>query len=133
MKLLCLFSGLALLALLPAASRADKIELKNGDTIDVEVIERKDGDLVVEHPQLGRMVIPKEDIKPPTPPNPGLLGTSFLAGWDRHLGAGLSGSSGNSKDFSFNGELSTSRTAKTYRGMLINVMLFTILSAFSRK
>lgn len=106
---------------------SDQIELKNGDKLDVKIVEETDKNWVVEHPQLGKIIIPKEDIAPPAPPeppNPGVFGTSFLLGWDRNVGAGISGSDGNSKDMSLNASLGLSRSAKTFRGTLTSAFFF---------
>lgn len=103
---------------------ADEVELKNGDKLDVKVLEENDSELVVEHPQLGRMIIKKEDVKPEAPPNPGLFGTSILRGWSRNLGAGWSGSSGNSSDSSVNLSLAIQRSAETFRGDFTSAYFF---------
>ncbi|MAI80129.1 MAG: hypothetical protein CL917_14370 [Deltaproteobacteria bacterium] len=103
---------------------AKEVELNNGDKIDVSVVEETDKTLVVDHPQLGRIVIPKKDIKPPAEPNPGIFGTSFMKGWSRNFGAGFSGSSGNSTDASFNAALAASRSAKDFRGNFTSAFFF---------
>ena len=56
--------------LVATSAMGETVELKNGDKLDVNVVEETDQDLVVEHPQLGKVIIPKDDLKPPTPPNP---------------------------------------------------------------
>lgn len=116
--------GLLAPFLLAATSWAEKIELENGDELDVKIIEQTDSELVVEHPQLGRMVIPKKDIRFPVEPIPGLFGTSFLKGWTRNVGAGFSGSSGNSSDSSFNASLAAARSTKTFRGAFTSAFFF---------
>ena len=75
---------------------AEEIQLENGDKMDVKILSEDDDKLVVEHPQLGEMTIPKSDLKKPDPPNPGLFGTQFMEGWARRVGFGFSGASGNS-------------------------------------
>lgn len=97
-------------------AEATEIELENGDKLDVTIIEETETEIVAEHPQLGRMRIPQNALKPPEQPTPGLLGSEFLSGWNRNLGAGISGATGNSKDASFNASLSLSRNANTYKG-----------------
>ena len=62
--------GLLFSCLLAASAVADTVELKNRDKIDVNVVEETDKNLVVEHPQLGKIVIPNDELMPPTPPNP---------------------------------------------------------------
>lgn len=100
---------------LPLSATADVFELSNGDTIDATVIEETEDTIVVEHPQLGRVVLQRSALKPPALPNPGLFGTQFLEGWSRNIGAGVSGSSGNSSDASVNGSIALSRSANRYR------------------
>ena len=94
---------------------ADEIQLENGDKMDVKILSEDDDKLVVEHPQLGEMTIPKSDLKKPDPPNPGLFGTKFMEGWARSVGFGFSGASGNSDDASVNGSLAFSNSTKSYR------------------
>jgi len=125
MKCLCLVVLLFFSLVWPVL--ADEIELKNGDKLDVKIIEETDKNLVVEHPQLGRVIISKEDIKPPAPPeppNPGLFGTDFLLGWNRNIGAGISGSDGNSTDMSLNASVNLAREAKTFRGTFASAFFF---------
>lgn len=105
-----------LLVLVDAPVLADTIELENGDKIEVTIVEETEDTLVVEHPQLGRMIVPRSALKPPTPPHPGLFGTDFMLGWTRSLGLGFSGSSGNSKDSSINASFQFARDAETFRG-----------------
>jgi putative salt-induced outer membrane protein YdiY len=81
---------------LPAAGAT--IDLKNGDQLTGEIVERTDTQMVVEHAVLGRLTIPLEQVKPPASENKGLFGTSFLAGWSRHFQVGLAGAQGNSKN-----------------------------------
>jgi hypothetical protein len=88
----------ALLALAPPTAAADSIDLVNGDKLSGDVLERTDERVVLEHPVLGRIEIPVEQIKPPRAPNRGLFGTSFLAGWTRTFQLGVSGAQGNTKN-----------------------------------
>lgn len=85
----------ALLLLAPLAAAADSIELLNGDKLSGDVVESTAERVVMDHPVLGRVVIPIEQIKPPKAPNAGLFGTSFLAGWTRTFQLGVSGAQGN--------------------------------------
>lgn len=99
------------------AASADKIDLANGDSIEVEVIEETDEMLIVEHPQLGRMEIQKSQLKQPEPDAPGLFGTAILRGWNRRITAGLSGAQGNSEDFNVNAGITIRNETDTYRGL----------------
>lgn len=108
--------SIAFVALLATPALADKITLENGDEIDVKIIEEGDDTIVVEHPQLGRMTVPRSALKKPEPPNPGLFGTNFMQGWTRNVGFGFGGASGNSNDASVNASLSFEREADTFRG-----------------
>jgi len=87
-----------LLSTLSVTAAADTVDLKNGDTLTGEIVERSDTTLIVEHAVLGRLTIPLEHVKPPKSENPGLFGTSFLAGWTRAVQIGVTGSQGNSKN-----------------------------------
>lgn len=107
-----------------SSAGAEEVELKNGDKLEVKVVEETDKNLVVEHPQLGRVIIPKDDLKPPTPPNPGLFGTDFLLGWNRNVSAGISGSDGNSRGFSLNASMGLSRSAETFNGNFTSAFFF---------
>ena len=80
---------------LPAAARAETIELVTGDKLEgVTILEQNAERWIVEHPLLGRVEIPVDQIKPPNKRSRGLFGTSLLAGWSRSISAGFSGSSG---------------------------------------
>ena len=113
-----LLASVATAFLLGSTAGAEEFELDNGDKIDATVIEEDDDRIVVEHPQLGRIEIPRSALKPPAPPSPGLFGTSLLAGWSRNVGLGFSGSSGNSSDASFNASLALTGDSASYRGAL---------------
>ena len=110
--------------LVAAFARAEKVEFKNGDKLDVKILEDSGSKLVVEHPQLGRMVIEKDELKPKAKPKPGLLGTSFMKGWSRNLGAGWAGSSGNSSESSVNASLAASRSTEAFRGDFSSAYFF---------
>ena len=61
---------LTLFTLTLAAGAADPasgeiIELKSGEKLDVEIIEKRDDKLVVEHRLFGRLEIPRDEIEPP--------------------------------------------------------------------
>jgi len=88
----------SLLLLAPLSAAAGSIELVNGDKLSGEVLETTAERVVLDHPVLGRVMIPIEQIKPPEAPNAGLFGTSFLAGWKRTFQLGISGAQGNTKN-----------------------------------
>jgi putative salt-induced outer membrane protein YdiY len=80
-----------------ARSETMTVELSNGDVITGEVVERTDERIVLEHPVLGRLEIPVEEVTARSL-HVGLLGTDFLAGWDKELSVGLSGSEGDTDE-----------------------------------
>jgi hypothetical protein len=88
----------SLLLFAPLAAAAESIDLVNGDKLSGNVIEQNAERVVLEHPVLGRVEIPVEQIKPPKAPKRGLFGTSFLAGWTRTFQLGVSGAQGNTKN-----------------------------------
>ena len=84
------------------------IKLKSGDEISGEIVKETDGSIVVEHPELGRLTIDRDQLAPPEPEEPikpGLFGTNFLEGWNRNFSAGINGTEGNSKTVDFNVDL----------------------------
>jgi putative salt-induced outer membrane protein YdiY len=88
--------ALALLALSTAsAAQGETIKLRNGDRVSGEVVERTDRRLVIEHPVLGRLEVPVEELEPDSSVRPGLFGTQLLRGWVRRFDVGFSGSEGN--------------------------------------
>ena len=119
-----LLASVAAVLLVGVPVGAEEFELENGDTIEAVVIEEDDERFIVEHPQLGRLEIPRAALKPPEPPSPGMFGTSLLAGWSRNIGLGFSGSSGNSSDASFNASLAFTGETSTYRGALTSSYFF---------
>jgi hypothetical protein len=100
-----------------AVAGADTVELKNGDKLEGVILEQDDDKTVLEHPLLGRIVIPANDIKEPEEDKekPGLFGTRILAGWTRGISAGIGGASGKSKEFSMNADLGLSRETERNR------------------
>jgi hypothetical protein len=119
-----LIASVLLLALAAGPALAEQIQLENGDKIDVTIVEETEDTLVVEHPQLGRMTVPRSALKPPKPPHPGLFGTDFMEGWERNIGFGFSGASGNSNDSSINASLQFGRDAERYRGKFDSAYFF---------
>jgi len=132
MRCLCstFLAVLLLAAPLVTAVRAETVELTNGDRLEGELLEQTDDHIVIEHPVLGRVEVPRGAIAPPPPPEPpkppvpGLFGSPVLRGWKRNLAVGFSGSSGNSSDTSFNTALSLGREAENYRGSFESAYFF---------
>jgi len=108
-------AGLGLL--LGGAAAADTVELVTGEKIEGAILETNDEHTVIEHPVLGRLDIPAEQIKPKDEEKitPGLFGTSFLEGWTRGLSAGWSLSSGKSKTQSLNADMGLHRETTHHR------------------
>lgn len=92
------------------AAQADTVRLKNGDVVTGEIVETSEAGLVLEHPVMGKLVIAADQVDaqvegdaalpappaPPPPPRPGLFGSSVLAGWNKQIQLGFTGSKGNS-------------------------------------
>ena len=93
------FAMAALLCLIAAVSHAESVVLANGDRLKVEIVERSDDHIVIEHPQLGqvRLSLDQLEIDTDDPPNSGVFGTNILRGWSRTLDVGLNGRQGNSE------------------------------------
>jgi putative salt-induced outer membrane protein YdiY len=95
---------------LAGAAHADKLRLKNGDVVTGEIVEASATGVVLAHAVLGELSIAADQIDaqvqgdaalpgppaPPPPPRPGLFGSGLLAGWNKQVQLGLTGSSGNS-------------------------------------
>jgi putative salt-induced outer membrane protein YdiY len=81
----------------PARAETATIELKNGDKVTGKILERTPDHVVLEHPVLGRLVVPGGDLAPSVT-HPGILGTSFLEGWTKELNIGLGGSYGDTDE-----------------------------------
>jgi len=132
----------ALLAVLPLNSPGETIELSNGDILNAAISRSSEHFIIIEHPVLGSLTIDKSrisEIRPTpevngevrqtaagTPPETpeekqqtavdhGLFGNGFLAGWERILSAGLSGTSGSSNNASFRGDIKTNYKNKEKR------------------
>jgi putative salt-induced outer membrane protein YdiY len=95
------FAALACLTVVvvarPARCETLTIELRNGDVLTGEVIERNDEQIVLEHPVLGRLAIPVEQITPRSL-HVGIAGTRFLQGWDKEVDIGVAGSEGDTDE-----------------------------------
>ena len=79
-------------------AQADTIRLKSGDELNAVIVEVTADTVIIEHPELGRMKIPRAKIEGDLKHklNPGLFGTQFMRGWDRRIDLGFNGSQGNS-------------------------------------
>ena len=132
----------ALLAVFPLSVPAEIIKLRNGDILNATISRSTEHFIIIKHPVLGSLTIDKSRITeihtapevteearqtaagtPPEPPeekqqpaaDPGLFGSGFLAGWERNLSAGLSGTSGSSNNASFRGDIKTNYKDKEKR------------------
>ncbi len=113
---------------------AEEIELSNGDRINVNVLERTDDHLLVEHPVLGKLTIPlaaaaEQEAQPAPEPepepepapepekleDPQVMGIAILPGWTRHVEFGLNGTSGNTDSFNFRAAFSAKRENESDR------------------
>lgn len=103
----------ALLLLTAGPAAADTLVLASGDVLQGTIVERTDQAWVVDHPDLGRLTLAHERVsavsRGEAPPvaarapsrrvRPGLFGTRFLRGWERHVELGVNGSEGNTNEF----------------------------------
>jgi putative salt-induced outer membrane protein YdiY len=107
----------ALLAfcLLAESAAAEKVELLSGDTLEGEIIESNEKVMVMQHPVLGRLEIPVEEIKPKEGIKPGLFDTWFLRGWNRSFSFGYAGSSGKTKETAINTDLELHYKSESHR------------------
>jgi len=127
------------LSLVFSSAQSAVIQLKNGDIINAEVLERSDSEIKIAHPAFGEISIPTaqvtsvnglaftvatetavEEIKEnidtaelATEEDPGLLGfnVDLFPGWEHKLGAGFNGKQGNTNSQSAHAE---------YRGFFEN-------------
>lgn len=104
----------ALVLCAPAWAANINVTLRNGDVLSGELARQTAEALVIKHPVLGEITVPRADVrafaigepaaarkvakadeKPvETIPDNGLLGIGWLKDWDRRLEAGVSGASG---------------------------------------
>jgi putative salt-induced outer membrane protein YdiY len=89
--------ALLVLAARPVWSESITVKLVSGDVVTGELVERTDEKIVIDHALFGRLEIPTQQISADTL-HPGLLGTGFLAGWDKNLHVGFSGSEGDTDE-----------------------------------
>jgi hypothetical protein len=114
----CFSLALAIGLALPATARAETIELETGDKLEgVVILEKGEESWVVEHPVLGQIEIPVDQIKPPDPVKPGLFGTSFMRGWSRSISAGFSGSSGVTSENNINADVLLTNETERHRDL----------------
>ena len=119
MKAVAIFSAAALFCCLAKAS-ADEVILHSGDRLTGQIFERNEQSLVLQHPALGQLTIPADQVKsasvdvepapaeeslvespPPAEPDSSTLTPRFFQNWDSQLEMGLAGASGNSKYTNF--------------------------------
>jgi hypothetical protein len=102
-------------ALFAGAGAADTVELVTGEKIEGEIVEQDEAHTVIEHPVLGRLDIPAEQIATDEKKHPGLFGTSFLEGFARSVSAGWSLSTGKSQTQTFNADAGLKRETERHR------------------
>jgi len=121
------FITTALLLSAAATTGAETIQLVGGDIINAEVTAQNDEGVTIQHPSLGQMTIARDQIvaiyedadaydaaqaqaaaelaatelAAERAADDGILGTGFLAGWDRRFELGINGSEGNSQSMNF--------------------------------
>ena len=103
---------------LASVAQAAQVELESGDVLIGEIVEDNEDGIVLDHPLLGRITIPRADLKPPDPPeppNPGLFGTSFMEGWKRNISAGMSGAAGNTSNFNIDIQMKLENKTERHR------------------
>ena len=81
----------------PASAKTESFTLITGDVVRGEVLERRPDRIILQHPIFGRLEIPVDQLASTTT-HPGILGTSFLAGWNKELTIGLGGSLGDTDE-----------------------------------
>jgi putative salt-induced outer membrane protein YdiY len=99
----------------PAGANEPTLKLVNGDELYGEIVSQDARETVLDHPVLGRLVIPDEMIEHEPPEPPGVFGTSLLQGWHKTLSAGITGSQGNSDQNSVLLSLDLGRETETLR------------------
>lgn len=91
--------------LLAGPAAGEKIELRSGDILNGEVVESTEAYVLLQHPVLGEVKVPRSEIEPPKQKkeSPGLFGTSFMAGWTREINFGVNGAQGNTVNLNLTG------------------------------
>jgi hypothetical protein len=99
------------------AALADTVELKTGEKLEGVILETTDDLVVLQHPVLGIINIPVQEIKPTDEKEvpAGLFGTSILYGWNKAISAGVTGQTGKSHEFSVNVDLNLNRETERNR------------------
>jgi putative salt-induced outer membrane protein YdiY len=82
---------------------ATEVVLSNGDTLNGEVLDNKEGVITFKHPALGTLVLANATITPvktkePKHADSGILNTGFLQNWKRSVEVGVNGSEGNTRN-----------------------------------
>lgn len=118
-------AAMALFLMLPLAAHADTLVLVNGDSLQGTLVETTDTEVIFEHVALGRITLGlrqlqaesiedavaaareeavEEEVAAAEPepegeqdPHPGLFGTRIMQGWEKRIGAGISGNEGNTQ------------------------------------
>ena len=118
------FPIILVISTLALQASADTLKLANGDQLNGEIVEWAVDHVVIEHPQLGEIRIPLEqlDLDTGKPPSPGLFGTTFLRGWNRNIDLGWTGRVGSTNtinitaglDFNYTDEFTRWRLTGRY-------------------
>lgn len=96
--LCCLALSLALaLSAGETAAETARLVLIDGDVVSGEVIERTDTHVVLRHAVLGELRVPVAQLSAAST-HPGILGTGFLARWDKEVSVGITGSQGDTDE-----------------------------------
>ncbi len=106
----------------PAAGPVE-IVLPTGERLTGTVKSLSDTELVLEHPVLGEIKVPRDKIAsssvpledavpPPPPPPPSLPEPDFWHGWTGNVELGVNGSSGNTESFNLRAGLGLERKTK---------------------
>ncbi len=117
---------------------ADTVELVAGDLLHGKVVEQSDQMIVIEHPVLGQIQVPVEQVKAvlitspegedalvaaepedePAPPAPDSLSQKLLPGWDKNFELGFNGSDGNSQTFDLHSVFTATQEDDFHRWLL---------------
>jgi len=108
--------------------RAEVITLINGDVLNGEKLSETEDTVNFVHPILGLITLAKDKIAPNKVVNqeekplqeklPGLFGTAFLEGWQRHIALGIRGEEGNDISMDINAALDISYRDEKERKIL---------------
>ena len=114
----------AVLSGLPASAKT--IRLANGDELNAEVVEWAVDYVEVDHPQLGRIRLPLDqlDLDTGTPPSKGLFGTRFLRGWKRGIDLGWTGRQGSTDTINITASMNFNYSDEFRRWMLTGRYFF---------